>query len=987
MHKWVKPFALGVLVAALAASALAVVPVAQNRAYEIPIPEFDTVGQRTFAGEQASRMVEQTLSQRYGGQWDVQAWNGQARTPHWVYGKSVKVAGDLRDAATVEQIARQVVSANADVLRADVNDLVVTATPHALGKWAVHFQQQWHGLPVWEAKVRTVFSDDGKLMLMGSDYYQDIELDPQPSLSADAAIAVAKQGLPFDPLVDSIEAAPELMVLPVPQSGDLVEFHLVWRVRVRTHDPLGAWVTHVDAHDGQVIWRYNDIHFDYEGGTTSTVRPRTNCNPDEQLPMPYVDVTVTGVGTATTDDAGNWSLAGTGGDRSVSAFLRGPWINIQNYNGVEGQYTGTVQENVPLDIDFNDTNSRADERYTFDAFGRLHDLFLAIDPTFSYINELKNDYVNRTDGYCPGNAWWDPVDDSTNLCAAGGQYANTGEIQQVVEHEFGHGVQNRVLGGTQGGQGLGEGNGDILGNLITQDHVIGLGFYVGNCVSGIRDSQNNLQYPGDVVGQEIHYAGQVIAGFNWDAMQLLQAQYGMEQGTLMSAARWHFGRVLMQPTTQPDQVLATFLADDDNGDLSDGTPNHAIFCEAATNHGFECPEILVGVFVYHDGIPYQTGDFGSYDVACTSASLGGGTVVPSTVTLHYRVDGGAFMDMPMTDEGGGASDAMIPAQSRGSVVEYYISAINDIGGEGTSPRNAPDELHYFQVNDNFPDDMEVQTAWSVGDAGDDASTGIWERGDPEPTYSSGGAPVQPGDDHTPAPGVDCWVTGAAAGSGVGADDVDGGHTTLFSPKFDLTGGSNISISYWRWYCNNGGNAPNEDYWTVQISNDGGANWTDVENTNVTNTTWQQVTLDLSTYFPVAGVVQLRFVADDSGSGSIVEAAVDDFLLVGTFEQSTPVEDAPQLQLRFDLAQNHPNPFNPRTTVSFALDRRGPASLKVFDAAGRLVKVLLHDNLEAGAHSVVWAGDDDAGRPVASGVYFYRLEANGRTLGKRMLLVK
>ena len=58
------------------------------------------------------------------------------------------------------------------------------------------------------------------------------------------------------------------------------------------------------------------------------------------------------------------------------------------------------------------------------------------------------------------------------------------------------------------------------------DTIIGLGFYLNNCTNGIRNSDNKLQYPGDVIGQEIHYDGQVIAGFNWDAMILLQNTYG-----------------------------------------------------------------------------------------------------------------------------------------------------------------------------------------------------------------------------------------------------------------------------------------------------------------------------------------------------------------------------------------------------------------------------------------------------------------------------
>ncbi len=88
-----------------------------------------------------------------------------------------------------------------------------------------------------------------------------------------------------------------------------------------------------------------------------------------------------------------------------------------------------------------------------------------------------------------------------------------------------------------------------------------------------------------------------------------------------------------------------------------------------------------------------------------------------------------------------------------------------------------------------------------------------------------------------------------------------------------------------------------------------------------------------------------------------------------------------------LSQNWPNPFNPITEISFNLAKPGPVKLAVYDVTGRLVKTLIQDNLLAGAQSVQWNGMTADSRPVATGVYFYRLEADGQLFNKRMLLLK
>ena len=88
-----------------------------------------------------------------------------------------------------------------------------------------------------------------------------------------------------------------------------------------------------------------------------------------------------------------------------------------------------------------------------------------------------------------------------------------------------------------------------------------------------------------------------------------------------------------------------------------------------------------------------------------------------------------------------------------------------------------------------------------------------------------------------------------------------------------------------------------------------------------------------------------------------------------------------------LEANFPNPFNPATTISFELARDSRVELCIFNARGRLVKMLIQDRLPRGSHSVLWTGLDNYGQSVASGVYFYRLRTNDYSAMKKMMLLK
>jgi hypothetical protein len=88
-----------------------------------------------------------------------------------------------------------------------------------------------------------------------------------------------------------------------------------------------------------------------------------------------------------------------------------------------------------------------------------------------------------------------------------------------------------------------------------------------------------------------------------------------------------------------------------------------------------------------------------------------------------------------------------------------------------------------------------------------------------------------------------------------------------------------------------------------------------------------------------------------------------------------------------LAQNHPNPFNPQTSIAFSLASRGRVQVSIYDVNGRLVRTLANEMRAAGAYELRWDGHDDGGQAAASGVYFYRLVAPGFTQTRKMVLLK
>ncbi len=245
----------------------------------------------------------------------------------------------------------------------------------------------------------------------------------------------------------------------------------------------------------------------------------------------------------------------------------------------------------------------------------------------------------------------------------------------------------------------------------------------------------------------------------------------------------------------------------------------------------------------------------------------------SSPTLYARIGStGTFDAIPMNQITPGTYQANLPAAACDDQVEYYFQATTTTGATLSHPISGasnPFSALAQEITLAYEDQMETNSGWTVGAPGDTANTGIWNRMDPQSTAA------QPEDDNTPT-GTDCWITDGNAGGSLGANDVDGGQTTLTSPTLDaIIAGDDAEIVYYRWYSNNAGSAPDEDSMLVELSNDNGNSWALLETVTENANQWIEKRFRIADTFIATDQMRIRFIASDFNSGSIVEAGVDD----------------------------------------------------------------------------------------------------------------
>ena len=314
------------------------------------------------------------------------------------------------------------------------------------------------------------------------------------------------------------------------------------------------------------------------------------------------------------------------------------------------------------------------------------------------------------------------------------------------------------------------------------------------------------------------------------------------------------------------------------------------------------------------------------------------------------------------------------------------------------------------------DSCDTDKGWSLNTAGDNATDGVWVRAKPvgssvpgaapaprgaasipgaqlavqHPEPEEGGfgeaGPVQPGDDYSPGSGF-CFVTAnGIAGGDPNIGDVDGGRTTLTTPALNMTGMIEPTVGFRLWYYMNTPGEP--DSLLIECSSNG-TTWVRVNTVRESRPEWHLETVRVRDFLVPSSTVRFRFIAQDQGVGTIVEAAVDDF----EFHDATLVPSSVEPTMvtpRVQLEAPRPNPVNPArgaVTIGLRLHSAGEARVLVYDVSGRLVARLWDGLAPAGLFPVTWDGVDLHGRRAGSGVYWVRAEAAGEVMSRRLVLAR
>ncbi len=252
-------------------------------------------------------------------------------------------------------------------------------------------------------------------------------------------------------------------------------------------------------------------------------------------------------------------------------------------------------------------------------------------------------------------------------------------------------------------------------------------------------------------------------------------------------------------------------------------------------------------------------------------------IVPGTEKLFYAVNDGEYASVDLVFVSDGDYTATLPAANCNEMLGIYISVEGESAGEITFPLAGASDPFHPMVNDFatiFVDNFEDDLGWTVSGPVSGALEGEWERGIPAGFGDRGDPPF------------DSDFSGSAflTGNQAGNTDVDDGQTILKSPRFRLADNPESLISYSRWFDNTGsgtGTAPGEDVFRVEISNNNGSTWTELETVGPksahTTGGWFNVQFRIADFVNPTNGIRVRFIAEDIGDPSVIEAAIDAFL--------------------------------------------------------------------------------------------------------------
>ena len=703
--------------------------------------------------------------------------------PLRMWGQGQLVTGAVANPAIAEAAARQFLAQHVATLApgAAVSDfeLVSNVLSPKGDVRSVGFIQRSSGIRVLGGGIGFAFKAD-RLIMISSTALPNISVAvPAMRLPTNVIANKAAQWLADDGKSARIAAAAsfapaERVIVPIvrPRRGATpdITYRVAEHVALEATAEPGAWDVWVDAVDARPIARKSTIRY----GTGKVLFDAGDRYPGgvrSGKPAAFATHTVDGNAVTSTAD-GSVTWAGTAA-ASVALTLAGPFVSITNKAGTRITETTSLAPNGTFTWS-RAADEMADAQISAFIYANTAKAFAKarVDPNMAWLDQTLTVAVNESqtcNAYSTG--------DDIHFFRKGTQCENTGRMSDVVYHEFGHSLHaHAIIDGVGAFDGaLSEGMSDVYASLITRDHGMGRGFFFSD--SPLRDLNNNKKWPDSVTG-EVHDDGEIIGAAMWHLGEALEAKLGSTAGHDKTIEIFY--GVLQRASDIPSAYAEALVVDDNDGDLTNGTPNQCEINAAFGRHGLADPTLTLGV---------STPTRDNFHVAIiakpsAAAACPGPTV--ASAKLEWRPRGGAVAEVALTQTGETyAGD--IPTQPDGTVVQYKVTLTLSDGSSLSYPKNDADPFYEFYVGPVktiYCADFEAGIGdWTHGASV--ANRDEWEVGEPlglggDPKAAFGGTKVL---------GIDLKT-----------DGVYRARTTMFaeSPEIDLAGNPYVRLQFQRW---------------------------------------------------------------------------------------------------------------------------------------------------------------------------------------------
>lgn len=527
----------------------------------------------------------------------------------------------LAQGATPRESARRFVSERAEALGVAPGDLKEVAagggSSGPLGLmydrktktykyWLYRYEQEHGGLPVHDGKLLTLVRNGGNHPVvwahagtkkLGGFTPKARARAPQLDSSKVARALSTQEDFKGRPLGAKVQVGPgrnSQAVIYAPETAAAPR--LAYSFDVTTTSPDGQWSVIVDADSGDVLETRSTVVFENitgqaEGLATQGHRAM-DCAEEVAQALPHSSVEVAGGNGATVGLDGSFVIDHDGDTPvDVTSSLSGTFFRVVDYDGASTSLTQTVTPPGPVDFLHNPGNLTDADRARVNGYVESHlvrDFLLTYLPDYPTIATQLDFpvYVNRTDLYCPGNAWYDGS--SINFCVGSSTYGNT-SFGDVNYHEYGHHIVE--MGGS--GQGAyGEGMADVVSVLLSGTPGMGHGFYLDACDDPLRTADNTCQYSASSCsscGSGSHACGNLLSGIIWDIREELEITEPQDYQDIINSLA--LSSIPMHTGTSIDVSIAEDLLvlDDDDGNLANGTPHGQEICTGFALHGIDCP--------------------------------------------------------------------------------------------------------------------------------------------------------------------------------------------------------------------------------------------------------------------------------------------------------------------------------------------------------------------------------------------------------------